>query len=482
MVTPGAKGPAPLAAKGPAPLALAGAKRLYDAIVLGPDLGGAAAAALLAKRGLRVLMATLGPVPVARESAGWLLPLAHPLVPPLRQLSGGSAALDELGLGQDLQRLAASTGALQILGERLRLSLPGDPARRRAELKRELAPEEAQATEVGLDQLEQLGRPWDPFLVSAPPYPARGFFERRRLRKMIPVAPALPGGLTGAALAALAPFAAALVGESAPESLAREASALLRAPLRLWGGAATLADLCRKRAQEAGAEQTPEAATHLALERKGVVLQIGGGEVRAASLIVACSGAQLAPICAGGSRTERKLTEEATLPIARRIALLHYVVHGDGLPLALEEAALLLAEGTQPLVVSSLPARRAKGEPQGEKQLTVAQAIPAELGDRDAPGLLESVKAALEPVLPFFDRHIVHQSADLAPAALHPLLAPSPDGEPVGLRPDSDTHSRALFASHAVYPGFGLEGQLVAARACANAAMEMSGRKQVAAV
>ncbi len=462
-------------------LMLAGAKRVYDVIVLGADLGGAAAAALLAKRGLRVCIATLGPAAVARESNGWLLPSAHPVVAPLRQLSGGSAALDELGLGQDLQRLASpGTSAIQLLSARLRLSLPAEPARRRTELRRELSAEEAAQVESRLDALEQLGRPWDPFLVAPPPYPARGFFERRRLRKMMPIAPPLPDGLVGAALDALAPFAAALVGESAPEAHAREASALLRAPLRIWGGAAQLADLCRKKAQEAGADLMIDEVTHLQLERKGVVLQMGGAEVRASSCIIACTSEQLVGICAGGGRSERKLATEGALAVARQIALCHFVVHADGLPLALEDAALLLGQEAGPLLVTSLPARRAKGETKGERMLTVARVVPA--GTTDSQALLDTVRASLEPVLPFFDRHIVHESADLSPAGLHRILAPDPEGKPIGLRPDSDVHHRALFASNAVYPGFGLEGQLVAARTCANSAMELSGRKQVAAV
>lgn len=156
-----------------------GGRRLYDAVVLGPDVGGAAAGALLARRGLRVLLAPLGPAAAARESGGWLLPAAHPMVPPLRQLPGATGTLDELGLGQDLQRVAAPTdGAFQLLGDKLRLSLPNDLLRRRAELLRELPADEAAQAEAGLDALERLGRPWDAFLLQAPPMPARGFFER----------------------------------------------------------------------------------------------------------------------------------------------------------------------------------------------------------------------------------------------------------------------------------------------------------------
>ena len=464
-----------------APPLPAGSRRVYDVVVLGPGVGGAAAAALLARRGLRVLLAPVSAAAADRESEGWLLPAAHPMVPPLRQLSGASAAIDELGLGQDLVRQAAQTaGAFQLLGERLRLSLPAEPERRRLELKRELGDEQALRAETAIDSLERLGRPWDPFLVTPPPYPARGFFERRRLRKVLPIPPELPDGLLGEALAAVAPFAAQAVGDAAPEATARLGAALLRAPLRLWGGAAQLADLLREKAQAAGAETLLEQPTALVLERKGIVLQLGGSEIRASSIVLACDGALLARICQAGGRSERRLAAEADLPVARKVVLCHFVVRAEGLPLALEEAALLLGHPGGPLVISSLPARRAKGEAAGERLLTVGRVVP--FGEQDGARLLADVRAALEPVLPFFDRHIVLQQADVESPLLHPIFAPREDGEPVGLRPQSEAHDRALFASAAVYPGFGLEGQLIAARACADAALVLSGRKQVAAV
>ena len=459
-----------------------GGKRAYDVAVLGSDVGGAVAAALVAKRGLRVLLATLGPAPVARESDGWLLPSAHPVIPPLRQLSAANGALDELGLSADLQRIAGSTqGAFQILGEKLRISLPADPARRRSELRRELSFVQAGEAEKALDGLEHLGRPWDAFLLEPPPLPPRGFFERRRLRKLLPVPPALPEGLIGECLAALAPFAASLVGDSAPEATAREAAALLRAPLRLWGGAAQLAELFRKRAQEAGADVMPDPVSSLRLERKGATFDLGGSQVHVATIILACSAQQIAALCAGGGRAEQRVADEAApLVVTRKLVLAHYVVRADGLPLALEDAALLLHHSMGPLLISALPARRVRGETSGERLLTVARVTDASYSDEGS--LLDSVRAALEPVLPFFERHIVHQAADLLPTLAHSILKPDAErAEPIGLRPISEWSDRVLFASALVFPGFGLEGQVLAARAAADQALALSGRKKVSA-
>ena len=51
----------------------------------------------------------------------------------------------------------------------------------------------------------------------------------------------------------------------------------------------------------------------------------------------------------------------------------------------------------------------------------------------------------------------------------------------LAMRAVSENHERILFASREVYPGFGLEGSILAARAATEHALELSGRKQVAA-
>jgi hypothetical protein len=458
-------------------------RRVYDVAIIGPDLGGAAAAALLAKRGLRVLMAPLSQAGVARDSDGWLLPAAHPMIPPLRQLSGSIFALDELGLAADLQRQSAgtATGAFQLLGEELRLSLPADQLRRRSELRRELG-EEAASTEAALESLELLGRAWDPLVSEPPPLPARGFFERRKLRKILPdPLPEVPQGIVGEALHALAPFAASLVGDTAPEATAREAAALFRAPLRLWGGAAQLADLLRAKAETAGAHLTTESCSRLRLSRKSAIFELAGAEVQVNMVVLACPPDTIRQLCEGGGRPERAVADEADLKVERKEALAHFVVRPEGLPQALEEAALLLGNPLGPLLISAVPARRVRGEVAGERLLTVGRVVDA--GFSDGQALLSSVRQALDPVLPFFERHVVHESAELDPVHGQRILKPHEGlhSEPIGLRPVSAAHERVLFASREVYPGFGLEGAILAARACAAQALELSGRKQVSA-
>jgi hypothetical protein len=455
-------------------------RRVYDVAVIGSDPGGAATAALLARRGLRVILAADGSI-LPRESDGWVLPGAVPVLPPLRQLSGSAPVLDDLGLSQELVRQSAgSPGALQILGDSLRLSLPADLARRRSELRREL-PEEWSEAETALEALEPLAKSWDIFLHEPPPLPARGFFERRRLRKILPhPAPELPAGLVGEALHALAPLCATLVGDTAPESAAREAAALLRAPLRLWGGAAQLWDLLRAKAEASGAQAYAGRCARLRIDRRSVSFELEGAEVRANVVVLATSPARIAELCEGGGRVERKLVEESSLPASRKVALAHFVVRPEAVPRGLEEAALLLSPDGAALVASQ-PARRARGESHGERLLSYCRVVEA--GEADAAAFLASARTALDAVLPFFARHLVHETADLDPQHGHRLLRPHEGhhGEPIGVRPVSAAHVRVAFASREVYPGFGLEGSLLAARAATAHALELSGRKQITA-
>ena len=199
------------------------------------------------------------------------------------------------------------------------------------------------------------------------------------------------------------------------------------------------------------------------------------------TVVLACSPQTVAQLCEGGGRAERAVAEEADLKVERKEVLAQFVVRSEGLPQALEEAALLLGDPLGPLLISAVPARRARGELGGERLLTVGRIVDKDFSDAQA--LLASVRRALDPVLPFFERHVVHESVELDPIHGQRILKPH-EGihpEPIGLRPASAAHERVLFASREVYPGFGLEGSVLAARACAAQAMELSGRKQVSA-
>jgi flavin-dependent dehydrogenase len=78
----------------------------YDLIVLGADVAGLVAAALVARRGKRVLVLPHGPVEGVYRLAGRVLPyevapVVHLGTPPCERV------LHELGLVQQMRRMAA---------------------------------------------------------------------------------------------------------------------------------------------------------------------------------------------------------------------------------------------------------------------------------------------------------------------------------------------------------------------------------------
>ncbi|HZY03350.1 MAG TPA: NAD(P)-binding protein, partial [Anaeromyxobacteraceae bacterium] len=104
-------------------------QRVYDACVVGSQLGGVAAGALLAKRGYRVLHVDHDGLGGSYEDGGWLLPYAPAVVPSLKAFPAASAALFEVGLTPDLDRqLEPCRPDLQLVLPRHRLDLPREPA------------------------------------------------------------------------------------------------------------------------------------------------------------------------------------------------------------------------------------------------------------------------------------------------------------------------------------------------------------------
>ena len=89
----------------PRPKINAGPSRhVYDVIVLGGQIGGAMSAALLAKRGYRVLYVEHDGMGHGYEHGDFILPYTPFVAPPLRMMPVVDEALAELGLNTTVQR------------------------------------------------------------------------------------------------------------------------------------------------------------------------------------------------------------------------------------------------------------------------------------------------------------------------------------------------------------------------------------------
>jgi phytoene dehydrogenase-like protein len=489
------------------------AQRLYDVCVVGSQLGGAVAGALLGRRGYRVLHVDHDGSGGPYEDGGYLLPWAPAILPPLRLLPAAETVLAELGFTADLGRaLEPASPPLQLLLPRNRLDLPAEPGARAAEIRREF-PAEADRLEAALAELARQFDGAAPVLKAHPPLPPDGFGERRALGKALKLAGSAPG--TSADLAADPfgalddhPFTRALRfaalalghrdGPPAPLATARLVGAALRGTFRIAGGYEGLRDVLRRKIADArgellGADGAPARVDGLDVDGARVAqVRVQGSPhaFGARVFVVATAGAGFARMLPEG--LDRKLDLAAVRPTRRAVAV-NLVVKAAALPPALGESVVALGEGDEALLLQVLPARRdgrkgTAGELVPDERIVAAACFTAAgSGAEEVLREARRTREALAELIPFFDRHLVRESvpALAAPAerrawfVAHPLYELAGDaalgvaGLPVRAL------KNVVFAGREVVPGLGVEGEFHAGLQAAAAAQALLGRREL---
>jgi hypothetical protein len=481
--------------------AAAPSARVYDAIILGPSLGGAFAAALLARRGLRVLWAEHGAPAVSYAHQGFLWPTTALPFPPPRALPPFEDALTELGLTTQVFRLLRPVlPALQLVLPRHRLDLPLDDARRLAECRREFGRE---GTRVA-DLVKQLGAAHaasDGFLRSPEALPASGLWARWRVRRAVKAWPALstPSPLkdTEPAEHLLARATSFLVYQDGPGPLAvqRSLSQLLAGAMRFPGGWAGLYEMVRHRFEELGgtllpADGAPGAGVQSLTFEGGrpVGLDVRGSEAthRAAFVLSVLDEGALLPLLPEAVRA--KASQLQPPAAAHAVLSVHWVLPTSALPQGLGELVLADdAPGVGALLVQVGPARRqdARADESGTRLVTASAIVPAEVETRLVQGQLEHLEEALGRLLPFARGHLLARSAPQLDAPrrvsgvlIHPLWPGAPKTVWGGQGLSPLTAWPALVrAGREVCPGLGFEGELLAALGAAARVQRAAQRK-----
>jgi hypothetical protein len=491
-------------------------QRVYDVCVVGPQLGGAVAGALLARRGYRVLQVDHGGPGPSYEDRGWLLPHAPALMAAPRLWPAAEAVLEELGLLADLQRaLEPAATDLQIVLPRARLDLFRDPERRAAELRREW-PADAERLEGALAELAQLFDSAGLFLRALPPLPPSGWRERWALRRQLTALAAQPGarppgealpfaGLEGhpmaRALRVAARFLAYLDGALPPLAAVRLQGGLVRGPHRLAGGWEGLRERIRKRMADSrgellATEAGPAVAVALELDgRRATAVRIAGSHDAFAArvFVLAADGAALRRLLPERERGGRQARALGRLQPERAIAVVNWVIEPRALPPGLGEAALVMpGEGREEdaVLLQASPARRAPGPGEAREGAAVLcasgllPAAEAEGGETALRAWAARARAGLSELLPFLDGRVLCESLpQLAlpggpgPAS-HPLYAPgAPQTLGVTGLPTRSPWKNVLLAGRQVVPGLGAEGEFHAGLQAAAAAERLLGKK-----
>lgn len=470
-------------------------RHVYDVLVLGAQLAGTLAGALLAKRGYRVLHVDPHGQGSWYEDKGYQLPLAPGLVPSLRLMPQAEQALSELGIAVDLNRaLDAGGNGLQLLFPRHRLDFGAEAQQREAELGREF-PADKPRLLAAVEAASSRAESTDAFFSLPAPLPADGFFERLALRKAAKGCPAVfakGDGLEtigdepfGEALRGLARFLTYLDDEGAgPLGRSRPLAQTLRGAHRFPGGQQGLYQTLRKRlvelgGDEAGTDAAPAVIEELVFEGTrlaGVKLASSKNVFRANFVIAAMDVESLLPLIPPKIKRKGFSGLSESVRTRRFLFAVNLVVKAEGLPLGLEELSLIAPgdEELGPILLEVLPARREDKEVPEERVLCAAAFASG--ADRDAGEgrlreLAEKIEAAVLELCPFIEPFVIGRSAPLLDAKTargsrmtpHPLLEIADEGF-LGITglPHRTRCKNLFLASREVIPGLGLEGEFIA--------------------
>jgi len=486
----------------------------YDVVVCGGELTGLVAAALLGRRGYRVLLVGSETDRPTFEAAGHELSRAPALLPPIATPTV-ARVLQDLNCVQIVKRRApALAPALQVVMPHHRFDVGPDAEALGRELAREFGADRA-AIEAALARVAQTSALVEPLLSTEITLPPDGFWERRevgRLESLLPkrgsdlYAPlpaqhpmraviAAPAMLAGAASPWALPRAAGNVGIARGFELARQGLC------RFEGGYGALHALFREKLETFSGERREKLVPVEVVMKRG---RVAGLRVRPRDETIGCehlvwagSAAALHAICAE-KPPRRGASGGPGLHVEGYRYTVALLVGPEALPEGMGERVLLIGDPARPLVEENALAITV-GQPAPRQPehipLWVECIVPAAPVDA-GPGYLRALRGRvverLETLLPFFRQHLVvlasphdglppelpasaakpaaKKGAATAPAPQMPMLPLAPvyaaEGDSpfdVAALPHATGIKNLYLAGLENLPGLGFEGELVSA-------------------
>ncbi len=473
----------------------------FDVVVCGPDLAGLVAAALLCRRGMRVLLCGHDRIPPTLAAGPYLLAREPGLLPPPDSESV-ARVIRELGLTQVIRRRApALQPSLQLVFPHGRVEFGPDPERVAAELRREF-PADHDTVEQTLARLRNTSSILDPLLGSDITLPPQGFWERRdvaRIQGQLPsadddwLAPLPAYHPMRAGLAALGSLSSGFSPGDLGGMIQARAYDVGRRGLFHLGSAADLRALFRTKIESFSGEVREKVTPTELVWRRG---RLTGLRVRPRNetigfgrLIWASSAASL--LALSGTEAPRRLRDIAAgiRPACFRYTLC-LLVRPEAIPegmgprvLAVRDPAKPMLEDNALCIIVGPPLAR---EPQ-QVPVWVDCLVPATAGA--SVGYLAVVRARvreeLSRLMPFFERHLWVMASphdglppemglpvsgsqqEPAPVAPVPMTAALSCDLPrmlgVGGAPSATGLSNLFLAGSENLPGLGREGEFVSA-------------------
>lgn len=453
------------------------ARHVYDAIVIGGQLGGIITAALLARRGLQVLFIDHDTGAAPYQHAEYKLPHAPFIVPAIRHISVFDEILEQLGLMSAVQRMVHPV-AMQLLTKHARIDLVSNPEARKKELTRALGEDDGDRFEATWKQMARVANSTDQFFGTKPDLPPEGFFARWKFRRSLPrflSAIEEPSPVTDATLLEFAPF---LTGVEKPAglSLSRVLGKTLAAPHVVTGGREGLHHVFSERARELGVDVLSQGDTIAGLSFDGskpVGIRLSRNDTiyRASFIVAGCDVATLAALV---PEARRKPLEKsmAALESRRAVFTMNVVVPERALPRGLGSLALVDSPDGE---LGGLLLQVTSADSPEHRVVSVSAKVPLALragGEPAVKALMQRLWVAVDDVLPFTRAHALLESSSWMDAprvvagAFEPLpLLPAVENSVLGVSALtlSSPYRHVLFANRQVLPGLGFEGEVLTA-------------------
>lgn len=466
-------------------------RHVYDAAVVGGQLSGAIAAALLARRGYQVLYVEHDGNGNGYQHEGWTLPYAPFVMPPLKALAAMEEVAAELGVTTPLQRaLRLASPMLQLVRPGSRLDVHAEAPKLTAEAKRALGEAAGPAFASAFSTAVGAAEKSEAFLREKPDLPPEGIFGKFKLNRQVDRHAALTSGPTLSdephekLLKGLTPFltyAMAAEGLAATRPLALALSGLYTIP----GGREGLREVFLSRLKELGGDvllhDESTVAESLAFDGSkltGIKLVRAETIYKTTCVLGATDAGALRRLLPEKKR-HRALSETLDGAQTKQILFtLNQVLPDRALPRGMGELVLFESDDPelQHILVQVQPARRAgEAAPDDMRVVCAAAFIPAsarELGEDHLKTIADRLAKQLERLMPFSRQRLVLESAPYLHASgvrgtrllPHPHLA---FDEPALLGvtglPVRAPAKHLFLASREVLPGLGFEGEVLTA-------------------
>jgi phytoene dehydrogenase-like protein len=505
----------------------------YDVAVIGGQLSGLLASALLAKRGRRVVLIDHGENTTYYRRKGLRLPLVPALVPALDSSPAMQKVHDELGIGPDLRTAARPLDpTFQAVLPHHRVGIRPDRTAMLAEIGAEF-PELAGATARFFDSLFALDQEINGLLLATTPMTAPfGLRDRWASRGILAQSRHLDDPFEGRDLLAGIPedhpLREVLLGPLAffahlypdtPSTLHA-----VRLVARFYRGALSFHDrlgglpAALLRAAEVSGVEVQRGAVVKAIDLSGRALrslELDGQKLHVtADYFIANTLAPFHELLPPNKLQARYALAQRAVHAAGSLLTVNLVVARKVIPRGMAEAVFLLngrrkprgEHGVDPpLFVRRYPARRgAPGPVHGAEALDDPQhevlsvACPVSIADvahsaERLAALKQQIVERMGRLVPFLRQHLIDLSLPIDttgwdveagdavhrvdPWTLHPIFEPTP--RPllgVAARPTRTVFSNLVHCGQDVLPGLGLEGEYLTGLAAAATLQQIAGR------